>query len=135
MCEMDGQPRGLIVLTTNDQMLGKIELLVANPDAAGHGIGTALNQFALDRLREQGMVYAIAVTTDDPGHAAARCSYANVGLVPMPVQWDFVVTRLSVQRAGTLSLAIRTDDGRRFGRRARVGQSSPTFGASEKEAS
>jgi hypothetical protein len=38
----------------------------------GRGIGTALTEFALDRLKDAGMRVAMVETGGDPGHAAAR---------------------------------------------------------------
>jgi len=92
--ETDGAVSGFVVLTVNDQMLGEIELLAVDPDRQGHGIGTALNQLGLDRLRQAGMAYAIVATANDPGHAAARRSYEKVGFTPMPIQWNFLITKL-----------------------------------------
>ena len=92
--EMDGAVSGLLVLTMDDQMLGDIELLAVDPDKQEHGIGTALNQFGVNRLREAGMAYAIVATANDPGHAAARRSYEKVGFMPMPIQWNFLIAKL-----------------------------------------
>ncbi len=92
--EKGGAVSGFMVLTTNDQMLGGIELLAVDPDKQGHGVGTALNAFGLDRLREAGMVYAIVSTANDPGHAPARRSYEKVGFIPMPIQWNLLIAKL-----------------------------------------
>ena len=80
--ESHGAVSGFVVMSTTDQSLGEIELLAVDPQAQGHGIGTVLNQKALDRLREAGMAYAIVATANDPGHAAARRSYEKAGFRP-----------------------------------------------------
>jgi ribosomal protein S18 acetylase RimI-like enzyme len=92
--EMNGSVSGFVVLAMHDHLLGEIELLAVDPDMQGHGIGTALNQIALDRLRAAGMAYAIVATANDPGHAAARRSYEKVGFAPMPIQWNFMIAKL-----------------------------------------
>jgi ribosomal protein S18 acetylase RimI-like enzyme len=92
--ESDGAASGFVVLTTDPQKLGDIELLAVDPDAQGAGIGTMLNRFGISRLRELGMEYAIVATADDPGHAAARRSYEKVGFIPMPIQWNFLIAKL-----------------------------------------
>ncbi len=92
--DLDGTVSGFVVLAADDQLLGEIELLAVDPAKQGNGVGTALNQFAIDRLTETGMAYAIVATADDPGHAAARRSYAKVGFIPMPIQWNFMIADL-----------------------------------------
>ncbi len=92
--EVDGEPAGLLVLVEAQAGVGQIELLVVAPEAQGRGVGGSLNAFALDRLREQGMVHAIVGTGDDAGHAPARRSYERVGFRPLPVQSDLQVARL-----------------------------------------
>ncbi|MFV1971919.1 MAG: GNAT family N-acetyltransferase, partial [Acidimicrobiia bacterium] len=52
----DGEATGFVVLVTNtDTALGEIELLAVSPSHQGQGVGTALNDFAVNRLRELGM--------------------------------------------------------------------------------
>ncbi len=92
--EVDGEPAGLLVLVEAHPGVGQIELLVVAPEAQGGGIGGGLNAFALDRLREWGMVHAIVGTGDDPGHAPARRSYEKVGFRPLPIQSDLQVSQL-----------------------------------------
>lgn len=92
--EDHGEVAGFAILTTDEQKLGEIELLAVDPQTQGRGIGTALNQFSLDRLQGLGMEYAIVATADDPGHASARRSYEKVGFVPMPIQWNFQYIQL-----------------------------------------
>ncbi len=91
----DGKATGFIVLVVNvDSGLGEIELLAVNPDYQGGGIGTALNDFGTQRLREAGMQFAIVATGTDPGHAPARRSYEKAGFTPMAIQPHLLTQRL-----------------------------------------
>lgn len=91
----DGVATGFIVLVVNDDSgLGGIELLAVNPDHQGEGIGTALNDFGTQRLREAGMRFVIVATGTDPGHAPARRSYEKAGFTPMSIQPFLLTQRL-----------------------------------------
>ncbi len=65
--------------------MGEISMLAVDPDHQGGGIGTALTEFALDRLEEAGMKVAMVETGGDPGHAAARRTYEKADFVLLPV--------------------------------------------------
>ncbi len=60
----------------------------------GQGAGTAINDFAVNRLRDLGMEFAIVATGTDPGHAPARRSYDKAGFTPMSIQPQLLVRRL-----------------------------------------
>jgi len=59
--------------------LGEIYMIAVDPDHQHRGIGTALTEFALDRMRAAGMTVAMVETGGDPGHAPARSTYEKVG--------------------------------------------------------
>ena len=65
--------------------MGEISMLAVDPDRQGKGIGTALTEFALDRLKDAGMAVAMVETGGDPGHAAARRTYERAGYVLLPI--------------------------------------------------
>jgi len=65
--------------------MGEISMLGVDPDHQGGGIGTALTEFALDRLKDAGMRVAMVETGGDPGHAAARRTYEKAGYVHLPI--------------------------------------------------
>ena len=65
--------------------MGETSMLAVDPDHQGGGIGTALTEFALDRLRDAGMRVAMVETGGDPGHAAARRTYEKAGYTLSPV--------------------------------------------------
>ena len=65
--------------------MGEISMLAVDPDYQGAGIGTALTEFALDRLKDAGMRVAMVETGGDPGHAAARRTYEKAGYTLLPI--------------------------------------------------
>ncbi|MDP9455494.1 MAG: GNAT family N-acetyltransferase [Actinobacteria bacterium] len=68
-----------------ERSMGEISMLAVDPDHQGGGIGTALTEFALDRLKDAGMTVAMVETGGDPGHAAARRTYEKAGYVHLPI--------------------------------------------------
>jgi ribosomal protein S18 acetylase RimI-like enzyme len=50
-----------------ERSMGEISMLAVDPDHQGGGIGTALTEFALDRLKEAGMTVAMVETGATPG--------------------------------------------------------------------
>ncbi|GAA4283767.1 GNAT family N-acetyltransferase [Brevibacterium daeguense] len=65
--------------------MGEIYVLAVDPAHQGRGVGTALMDHALARIRQAGMVMAMVETGDDPGHASARAAYESSGFVRWPV--------------------------------------------------
>ncbi len=78
---------GFVAVELNDpeRSMGEISMLAVDPDYQGDGIGTALTEFALDRLKDAGMKVAMVETGGDPGHAPARRTYEKAGFVLSPV--------------------------------------------------
>jgi ribosomal protein S18 acetylase RimI-like enzyme len=68
-----------------ERSMGEISMLAVDPNHQGGGIGTALTEFALDRLKEAGMTVAMVETGGEPGHAAARRTYEKAGYVLLPI--------------------------------------------------
>ncbi len=64
---------------------GEIYLLAVHPAYQNRGIGTELNHFALEKMRESGMRLAVVGTGGDPGHAPARRSYEKASFTPLPL--------------------------------------------------
>ena len=60
-------------------------LLAVHPDHQNDGIGTALNEYALERMREAGMRIAVVGTGGDASHAPARRSYEKAGYIGLPL--------------------------------------------------
>jgi GNAT superfamily N-acetyltransferase len=87
VAEVDGEIVGFVGTGVFDPELtmGEISILAVDPDHQGSGIGTALTEFALDRLAEAGMRVAMVETGGDPGHAPARRTYEGAGFTLLPV--------------------------------------------------
>lgn len=68
--------------------VGEIGLNAVHPDAAGRGIGTRMYEFALQRMREQGMRVATVATGGDPSHLPAQNAYRKAGFdTEIPSTW------------------------------------------------
>lgn len=81
-----------LVINQNSKM-GEVDLNAVDPEHQGHGIATTMYSFALDRMREEGMIVAIVGTGGDPSHAPARRAYEKTGFGPrIPSHWYY--TRL-----------------------------------------
>lgn len=90
VAESEGTIAGFIVYTLDHTARrGEVELLAVHPDLQRRGIGTALNRFALDRMREAGMELAGVSTGGDPGHAPARRAYEKARYTALPVVWYY----------------------------------------------
>ena len=64
---------------------GEIRLIAVHPEHQNHGIGTELNTFALQKLKDGGMKLAVVGTGGDEGHAPARRSYEKAGYTALPL--------------------------------------------------
>jgi ribosomal protein S18 acetylase RimI-like enzyme len=79
-------PVGFVAVRLHqDDRMGEIYMLAVDPDAQGNGVGGALTAFALERMRETGMVVAMVETGGDSGHAPARRTYEGQGFRLFPV--------------------------------------------------
>lgn len=87
VAEADGSAVGFVSVKVFDPALnlGEISMLAVDPDYQGGGTGTALTEFALDRLKDAGMTVAMVETGGDPGHAAARRTYEKAGYTLLPI--------------------------------------------------
>ena len=87
VAEVDGTVAGFVAIELHhpERSMGEISMLAVDPDYQGGGIGTALTEFALERLEEAGMKVAMVETGGDHGHAAARRTYENAGYVLLPI--------------------------------------------------
>lgn len=88
--DVDNQPVGYLVLHLNhDSKVGEIVYLVVDPDFHKQGIATALNTFALAKMKDAGMKIATVSTGGDISHAPARQAYEKVGFKPFPNVWYY----------------------------------------------
>lgn len=86
VAELDGKVVGFLAykLDTEDQV-GEVQLLAVHPEHQNRGIGTELNKFALEEMKEGGMKMAKVETGGDPSHAPARRSYQKAGYTGLPL--------------------------------------------------
>ena len=84
--ELDGTVVGFLAYQLNvEDKTGEVHLLAVHPEYQNLGIGTGLNSFALDRMKESGMKMAKVETGGDPSHAPARRSYQQAGYTALPL--------------------------------------------------
>jgi ribosomal protein S18 acetylase RimI-like enzyme len=77
---------GFVILQQDqDESLGVIEMIAVHPEHQRHGHGRALMEFAIQRLRDQGLKLINVGTGGDPGHAPARALYEAVGFTGLPL--------------------------------------------------
>ena len=69
----------------SESSMGEIYIVAVDPDFQGHGIGSALTEFALTWIKDAGMSVAMVETGGDPGHAPARHTYEKVGFELFPI--------------------------------------------------
>lgn len=87
VAEVEGTVVGFVSTQVYDpaRKMGEISILAVDPDYQGRGVGTALTEFAVERLADEGMEVAMVETGGDPGHAAARHTYEKAGFVLLPI--------------------------------------------------
>jgi ribosomal protein S18 acetylase RimI-like enzyme len=86
VAEEGGELAGYIAYSLDaGKKTGEVELLAVDPAFQSRGVGTLLNTFALERMRESGVDLAVAATGGDPGHAPARRSYEKAGYTALPL--------------------------------------------------
>lgn len=89
--ELGAELVGFVSLRTNaETQVGEIGLNAVDPAHAGHGIGTAMFEWALARMKAAGMRVATVGTGGDPSHAPARRAYEKAGFdAAIPTLWMF----------------------------------------------
>jgi ribosomal protein S18 acetylase RimI-like enzyme len=86
VAEVDGTTVGFVAVDLHpESSMGEIHMLAVDPDHQGNGIGTALTEFSLARIKDAGMKVAMVETGGDPGHAAVRRTYEKAGYLHLPI--------------------------------------------------
>ena len=86
VADVDGVVAGFVCYELNHETkVGEVQLLAVHPGYQNHGVGTQLNLFALQKLKEGGMKLAVVGTGGDEGHAPARRSYEKAGYTGLPL--------------------------------------------------
>ena len=77
---LDGRVVGFVTYHADPITLkGELGGNAVDPDCRGMGIGPKMYEFALNKMKEEGMEYATVVTGLDDGHAPARRAYEKAG--------------------------------------------------------
>jgi ribosomal protein S18 acetylase RimI-like enzyme len=86
VAELDGVPVGYVAYEVRSKDdTGEIRLLAVHPEYQNRGIGTLLNERALEEMQAAGVKLAIAETGGESSHAPARRSYEKAGYVGLPL--------------------------------------------------
>jgi GNAT superfamily N-acetyltransferase len=85
VAEVDDIVVGFVAYKLHKDETGEVHLLAVHPEYQNHGIGTELNNFVLEQMKESGMKMAVVGTGGDPGHAPARRSYEKAGYTALPL--------------------------------------------------
>jgi ribosomal protein S18 acetylase RimI-like enzyme len=85
VAEADHKAVGYIAYEFYDDQTAEVQLLAVHPEYQNRGIGTQLNNFALQKMKESGTKLAIVSTGGDESHAPARRSYEKVGYTALPL--------------------------------------------------
>jgi GNAT superfamily N-acetyltransferase len=84
VAEKDGASVGFVAVRLHaEHAMGEIYMVAVAPEHQRSGIGGALMEFALERMRDAGMTVAMVETGGDPGHAPARRAYERAGFHPL----------------------------------------------------
>ena len=77
---LDGKVAVFISYRINEETrTGEICGNAVNPEIRGMGIGPKMYEFVQNKMREEGMLYAMVHTGLDDGHAPARRAYEKAG--------------------------------------------------------
>jgi GNAT superfamily N-acetyltransferase len=80
---LNGALVGFCAYTMNrEKRTGEIGLNAVHPDHGNRGVGARMYQFAIDRMKEAGLLLVEVGAGGDPSHAPARRAYEKAGFGP-----------------------------------------------------
>lgn len=85
VAEVDEKVVGFIAYELYEDRTGEVQLLAVHPEYQNQGIGTKLNNLALEKMKESGIKLAVVATGGDESHAPARKSYEKAGYTALPL--------------------------------------------------
>ncbi|MEQ8312712.1 MAG: GNAT family N-acetyltransferase [Gammaproteobacteria bacterium] len=86
VAELEGSIVGFAAMSFHpEDYLGQVYMIGVDPDFQQRGIGKALMEAGLKIIKDEGFSLAMVETGGDPGHAAARQIYENMGFEKVPV--------------------------------------------------
>lgn len=94
IAEIDSVVGGFVaVRLDHETRMGEIHMLAVDPGHQRRGLGSLMTSFALEWMAGNGMTVAMVETGGDPGHAPARRTYEQAGLVRLPIARYFTTLR------------------------------------------
>lgn len=75
----------LVYELKKEEQTGEVILLAVHPEHQNNGIGTKLNERALEEMKAAGMKIVVVETGGDRSHAPARRSYEKVRYTALPI--------------------------------------------------
>jgi GNAT superfamily N-acetyltransferase len=86
VAELDAVVAGFVAARLDHQeRMGEIYMIAVDPVHQRNGVGSLLTSFALQWIKDSGMALAMVETGGDPGHAPARRTYEQAGIVHLPI--------------------------------------------------
>jgi ribosomal protein S18 acetylase RimI-like enzyme len=85
VADVDGAVAGFVAVVLHDATLGEIHMIAVDPAHQRSGVASALTEFAVAWMKQQGVAVAMVETGGDPGHAPARATYEKAGFRLLPV--------------------------------------------------
>ena len=86
VADRGGVVAGFVVVVIHpDDDLGEVHMIAVDPGHQQSGVGAALTDHAVERIRASGVALAMIETGADPGHAPARALYERSGFGLWPV--------------------------------------------------
>jgi len=87
VAEADGRVAGFVAVVVRDDKprTGEIDMIAVDPQNQRHGIGSALMTYAVEYMRDAGVVVADIATGGDAGHASARRTYDKARFTARPL--------------------------------------------------
>lgn len=85
VADFDGNVAGFVAVYKREPTFAEIYMIAVDPDFQQRAVGSALTDYALTRMREEGVAVAMVETGADPGHAPARRLYEKSGFRLWPV--------------------------------------------------
>ena len=90
VAESSGIPMGFVVVHLRpDSVVGEVWMLAVDPPYQRRGVGRALTDHAVARIRDAGKTMVQIGTGADEGHAPARPTYESAGFTSVPIAHYF----------------------------------------------
>lgn len=86
VADVDGAAVGYLAYELDaESKTGTVQLIAVHPENQNCGIGTRLNEVALEQMKERGMTMARVETGGDASHGPARRAYEKAAYTGLPL--------------------------------------------------